>query len=100
MSFAERIIAEYEKNPAQRKTAKILVDNRRLGKNATVLFFELGQEQSFLPLDLAKVLIFYKNKFTGLKQFCVPQNCLTKIFQLLHGNSDHLEFAKSFDLAQ
>lgn len=77
----------------------MLADNRSLGKNATVISFEPIQEQSSLPLDSARKLIFYKNKFTDLRELCVPQSCLTEIFKLPHGNKNHLGFAKSFYLA-
>lgn len=99
-SFAERITAGYDEDPVWRRTAKILVANEALGKNAATLSFERGQQHSSLPPSLAKKLIFHKDKFTGLRRLCIPQSCLTEIFELLHGKGDHPGFTRSFDLAQ
>lgn len=99
-SFAKRITAGYDEDPVWRRTAKILVDNEALGKNAATLSFERGQQHSSLPPSLAKKLIFHKDKFTGLRRLCIPQSYLTEIFELLHGKGDHPGFTRSFDLAQ
>lgn len=70
------------------------------GKNAIILSFELGDDQSSLSSDIARSLISHKDKFTGMRRLCIPESCLTEIFQPLHGGKSHPGFAKSFDLAQ